>query len=95
MPGGIGTLEELFEVLTWSQLGIHDKPIGLLNVQGFYDGLIGFVDHIVTQGFLRSSHEQLLMHDADGASLIQRFKSFRPGRIEKLLSGEAVRTLVP
>ena len=54
MPGGIGTLEELFEVMTWSQLGFHDKPIGLLNVQGFYDGLISFIDHVAQQGFLRN-----------------------------------------
>ncbi len=54
MPGGIGTLEELFETLTWSQLGFHDKPVGLLNVDGFYDGLIKFIAHLVTQGFLKS-----------------------------------------
>lgn len=60
MSGGIGTLEELFEVLTWAQLGIHDKPIGLLNVDGFYDSLTGFLKHQVEQGFLRAKHAGLL-----------------------------------
>ena len=62
MPGGIGTLEELFEVFTWSQLGLHEKPIGLLNVNGFYDGLIAFLKHVVTQGFLKTGQASLLMH---------------------------------
>ncbi len=52
MPGGIGTLEELFEVWTWQQLGYHNKPLGLLNIAGYYDGLLQFMDHSVTQGFL-------------------------------------------
>jgi uncharacterized protein (TIGR00730 family) len=52
MPGGMGTLEELFEMLTWSQLGIHRKPIGLLNVDGFYDQLAGFISHASAQGFI-------------------------------------------
>jgi len=60
MSGGIGTLEELFEVLTWAQLGIHQKPVGLLNIGGFYDGLIGFMAHLVDQGFLRRQHADLL-----------------------------------
>jgi uncharacterized protein (TIGR00730 family) len=57
LPGGIGTLEELFEVFTWSRLGFHDKPIGLFNVSRFYDGLISFLEHTVTQGFLNAEHE--------------------------------------
>ncbi len=95
MPGGIGTLEELFEVLTWSQLGLHDKPIGLLNVDGFYDGLIAFLDHTVTQGFLRAPHQHLLMHHADAVTLLDRFARYQPGRVEKLLSKALVQTLLP
>ena len=95
MPGGIGTLEELFEVLTWSQLGFHDKPVGLLNVQGFYDGLIGFLDHVVAQGFLRAPHQQLLMHDTDSDRLVARFAVSTPEQTRKLLTGQAAKTLFP
>ncbi|HEY0065489.1 MAG TPA: TIGR00730 family Rossman fold protein [Telluria sp.] len=70
MPGGMGTLEELFEMLTWSQLGIHSKPIGLLNVDGFYDQLVGFLAHAATEGFIQARHAGLLKLSADPASLI-------------------------
>jgi len=85
MPGGIGTLEELFEVFTWSQLGLHDKPIGLLNVSGYYDGLIGFLEHVVAERFLRQEQASLLMHHADPVKLVESLKSFVPKRHEKLL----------
>ncbi len=85
MPGGIGTLEELFEVFTWSQLGLHDKPIGLLNVNGYYDGLIGFLEHVVAERFLRQEQASLLMHHADPVKLVESLKSFVPKRYEKLL----------
>jgi uncharacterized protein (TIGR00730 family) len=78
MPGGIGTLEELFEVFTWSQLGLHDKPIGLLNVNGFYDGLIGFLQHVITERFLRPEQASLLIHEQNGERLLARLKSFKP-----------------
>lgn len=94
MPGGIGTLEELFEALTWSQLGFHDKPVGLLNVDGFYDGLIHFIDHLVTQGFLRAEQASLMMHDADANRLLDRFKSFQASPHEKLLN-QKVEKLFP
>jgi uncharacterized protein (TIGR00730 family) len=70
MPGGMGTLEELFEVLTWSQLGIHRKPVGLLNVDGFYDGLLRFVAHQQQEGFVRPEHAALMRHEADPAALV-------------------------
>ncbi len=95
MPGGIGTLEELFEVLTWSQLGFHNKPIGLLNAQGFYDDLIKFVQHLVTQGFLRPEHASLMMYEADAAALLQRFKAFQPQHQHKLLNRATAKTLLP
>ncbi|USX12708.1 TIGR00730 family Rossman fold protein [Oxalobacteraceae bacterium OTU3CAMAD1] len=75
MPGGMGTLEELFEMLTWSQLGIHAKPIGLLNVDGFYDGLIGFIAHAREQGFIRPQHAALMMSESDPRALLQLLKA--------------------
>lgn len=75
MPGGIGTLEEMFEVWTWSQLGIHHKPVGLLNVEGFYDGLAHFLDQLVTEQFLKSEHRQILHTDDRPDQLLQRLRS--------------------
>ncbi|RJF98837.1 TIGR00730 family Rossman fold protein [Noviherbaspirillum saxi] len=83
MPGGIGTLEELFEVFTWSQLGFHDKPIGLLNVNGFYDGLIGFLEHVIEERFLRREQASLLVHAAEPLDLVELLKTYRPQRYEK------------
>ena len=74
MPGGMGTLEELFETITWAQLGIHAKPIGLLDVNGFYDGLSAFVDHLVATGFVRPAHAALMTREADPAALIHRLR---------------------
>ena len=64
MPGGVGTFEELFETFTWAQLGYHDKPVGLLNVAGFYDGMLAFLGHAVGEGFLKQVHADML-HVAD------------------------------
>jgi uncharacterized protein (TIGR00730 family) len=74
MPGGFGTLEELFEMLTWSQLGIHNKPVGLLNVDRFYDGLLGFVGHQQQEGFVRPHHAALIRVEADPVALIRRLQ---------------------
>jgi hypothetical protein len=95
MPGGIGTLEELFEALTWSQLGFHDKPIGLLNVNGFYDGLIRFVQHLVKQGFLKPEHASLLMYEDEAPALMERFKSFVPKKQAKQFDQATAKTLLP
>jgi uncharacterized protein (TIGR00730 family) len=70
MPGGIGTLEELFEVWTWQQLGYHNKPIGLLNVSDYYLGLLQFMDHSVAQGFLAVPQRELIAVNADPAFLL-------------------------
>ncbi len=95
LPGGIGTLEELFEVLTWSQLGLHQKPIGLFNVEGFYDDLIRFVQHLVDQRFLKSEQAGLLIHERDAASLLACFKSYVPSYHPKWEDQEKAKTLVP
>jgi uncharacterized protein (TIGR00730 family) len=85
MPGGIGTLEELFEVFTWSQLGLHDKPIGLLNVDGFYNGLITFLQHVVAERFLKTEQASLLVHEPAPRALLERIKTFKPPPHDKLL----------
>ena len=79
MPGGMGTLEELFEMLTWSQLGIHAKPIGVLNVGGFYDQLVGFMRHALGEAFIRPEHAGLMMVEADPQALVARLMG-APGR---------------
>jgi uncharacterized protein (TIGR00730 family) len=71
LPGGLGTLEELFEVLTWSQLRFHTKPCGLLNSQGYYDKLLEFLDHGVEQRFVKSEHRSLLLSANDPHSLVE------------------------
>jgi len=75
MPGGMGTLEELFEMLTWSQLGIHHKPIGLLNVDGYYDRLLGFVGHMQEQGFVKPQHAALMMAEPAPDALLARLRA--------------------
>jgi uncharacterized protein (TIGR00730 family) len=76
MPGGIGTMEEFFEVLSWAQLGIHNKPCGLLNVAGYYQMLIEFLDHAVEHGFLKPKHRSLLIVEAEPRKLIERLEEF-------------------
>jgi uncharacterized protein (TIGR00730 family) len=85
LPGGIGTLEELIEVYTWSQLGIHDKACGVLNVRGYYDGLAAFLDHAVQEGFLRAQHRAVLTVAEDPADLLDALATFRPPRVGKWL----------
>ena len=75
LPGGIGTLEELFEVWTWQQLGYHDKPVGLLNVAGYYDRLLRFLDETGRQGFVPTAQRELLQVDADPAALLGRLSA--------------------
>lgn len=76
LPGGIGTLEELFETFTWLQLGFHDKPVGLLDVNGFFTKLLGFLDEVVAQGFLQPAHRESLLIDDDPGRLIDRLAAF-------------------
>jgi uncharacterized protein (TIGR00730 family) len=74
MPGGIGTMEEFFEVLSWAQLGLHDKPCGLLNVSGYYDPLIQFLDQAVTADFIKPKHRALMLVEENPGALLDRFE---------------------
>jgi len=78
LPGGLGTLEEIFHISSWAQLHIHHKPIGLLNVNGFYDNLLSFLDQAVEQEFLTSSARQIIISAATAEQLIDQLQSFIP-----------------
>ncbi len=95
MPGGIGTLEELFEAMTWAQLGFHEKPVGLLNVNGFYDKLTAFLSQQEQEGFLRTEHRELLINESDPSTLLERLREFRMPEGVSWLSRQAARTLGP
>lgn len=92
LPGGFGTLDELFETLTWLQLSFHDKPVGLLNVGGFFDGLIDFIGHMSENGFLKPEHAASVLVQSTPGGILEAMSSFRPpdlGKwIEKLAAGE-------
>jgi uncharacterized protein (TIGR00730 family) len=92
LPGAYGTLDELFEVLTWNQLGIVGKPVGLLNTGGFFDPLIRMLDHAVEERFLRPEHRQILLIDDDIATLVRKMEEYRPVEalkwIERLKEGD-------
>lgn len=77
MPGGIGTFEELFEVWTWAQLGSHAKPCALLNILGFYDRLLEFLDHVVGQGFLKTVHRDMLIVEEDPAAMLHAMAQYK------------------
>ncbi len=83
LPGGYGTLEEFCEALTWSQLGIHKKPCGLLNVEGYYDPLIEFLDAAVAEGFLKAENRQLVIVDTDAEAMLSALEQFQPAAREQ------------
>ncbi|MDP1587799.1 MAG: TIGR00730 family Rossman fold protein [Prosthecobacter sp.] len=83
LPGGFGTLDELFETLTWLQLSFHDKPVGLLNVGGFFDGLIEFISQMSQSGFLKPEHARCVLVENDPAKLLTAMESFRPPDLGK------------
>ena len=83
LPGGFGTLEEFCEAVTWTQLGVHAKPCGLLNVSGFYDGLLAFLEHALEEEFLRPTHREIVVSDADPIRLIDRVIAWQPPLIAK------------
>lgn len=78
LPGGLGTLEELFEILTWAQVGLHRKPVGVLNTLGYFNPLHTLIEHADSQGFIYSEHSDLLISDEDPESLIQRLIAYEP-----------------
>jgi uncharacterized protein (TIGR00730 family) len=78
LPGGIGTLEGFFEILTWGQLGIHAKPCGILNIAGYFDSLTGFLDHAVAEGFLTEGHRETIMVETDARALLERMRAYQP-----------------
>ncbi|MEC4748324.1 TIGR00730 family Rossman fold protein [Methylomicrobium sp. Wu6] len=82
LPGGLGTLEELFEIWTWAQLGFHGKPCGLLNVEGYYDPLIEFLDHAQAEQFIRRSHRAMLIVESQPESLLDRFGAYETPIVE-------------
>jgi len=83
LPGGLGTLEELCEVLTWAQLGFHKKPCGLLDVDGYYAPLCTFLDHAVAEGFIMAAHRAMLLCEASPAPLLDRFDTYTAPAITK------------
>ncbi len=95
LPGGIGTLEELFEVMTWLQLGYHAKPVGVLNVNGFFDGLLRFLDKQQEAGYLRGEHRALLLEDSEPNALLDRLARFEMPDGVSYFSRRAARTLGP
>src|SRR3712207_9482666 len=83
LPGGNGTLEEFFEVLTWAQLGEHDKPCGLLNVAGYYDPLLAVFDRMVDRAFLKPEHRKLVLVRSEPSALLGRFEGYEPPKTVK------------
>lgn len=83
LPGGYGTLEEIFEVLTWVQLGFHTKPCGLLNISGYYDHLLEFLDYSVSQQFIYQPHRDLILQALEPAELIEQFLAYQPVKMDK------------
>ncbi len=83
LPGGTGTLEEFFEVLTWAQLGEHRKPCGLLNAAGYYDPLLSVFDHMVAKGFLSEGHRAMVLVETEPQRLLESFERYRPPGVPK------------
>jgi uncharacterized protein (TIGR00730 family) len=89
LPGGIGTLEEIFEAMTWTQLGFHAKPCAFLNVAGYYDPLFFLLQQLVDQGFLKERHFNSLLMDTDPERLLDRLGEYQPGGSGPWIGGDA------
>ena len=90
LPGGFGTLEELFEMLTWAQLGLHSKPIGILNINGYYDSLITLVDTMIDNGFIKNIHKDMILISNEVDDLIDKMKNYNAPIVEKWISKETL-----
>jgi len=88
LPGGWGTLEEIFEVLTWAQLGLHEKPCGLLDVGGYFDELYRFLERAIAEGFVREEHRPMIVLDDSCERLLDRFAAYRAPRVRKWIRTE-------
>jgi uncharacterized protein (TIGR00730 family) len=88
LPGGLGTLEEIIEILTWGQLGFHQKPSGFLNVNGFYDGLLSFFDYQVEQGFVRPSNRKLILTADTPAAMLEAMENYVPVNVPQVIERE-------
>ncbi|WP_036385438.1 TIGR00730 family Rossman fold protein [Muricauda sp. MAR_2010_75] len=88
LPGGFGTLEELFEIITWGQLGLHQKPMGILNVNGFYDELLAFLDTMVVRELLKIENRNMLLVDDSCRGLLEQMESYRPVTTPKWIKKE-------
>ncbi len=89
LPGGFGTIEEIFEIITWSQLGMHRKPCGLLSVCHYYDKLIGFLDHAVTEQFIKSTHRSTILVDECPDALLEKFEVYKAPETAKWIDRES------
>ncbi|MBU4316872.1 MAG: TIGR00730 family Rossman fold protein [Proteobacteria bacterium] len=83
LPGGLGTIEEFFEVVTWAQLGMHGKPCGLLNVAGYFRMLVEFLEHAVQERLIRAEHRSMILMDENPRALLEKFDSYQPPVVEK------------
>lgn len=88
LPGGLGTFEELFEIVTWAQLGIHGKPCGLLNIEGYYDRLLEFINHAVEEEFLKPQHAKLICASDSVADLFTQLETFKSPIVQKWMNRE-------
>lgn len=84
LPGGLGTLEELFEIWTWTQLGFHQKPVAILNTMGYFNNLLDFLDKAVESGFVKSDHRNMLVAESDADALLQKLSQHQPTDTDKL-----------
>ncbi len=87
LPGGMGTLEEFAEILTWAQLGLHERPCGLLDVAGYYASLVAFFDHAEAEGFLKPEHRRLVLSAEDPDALVDQFLAWQPPKLQKWIDG--------